>query len=197
MAICVGSEFEVDEQGRLRIRVCGDADAAAWPYSCDAVDVNPIKIDDACGIWAPPYAKAAVVSSGGFTADVLATVPASFTEIDTADILIENPSPCYTATVIRWVNVDIDFTIPTGDARVGASVEGNSFLLVENPAPGTGSSMDSVHWEFSQPLTSGGTIPPGGSLLYSTSIAVGNGQGGAQYGQCRWGVRALVLAGLS
>ncbi|MBT2226237.1 hypothetical protein [Nonomuraea sp. NEAU-A123] len=197
MAICVGSEFQVDEDGRLHIRVCGEPDAAPWPYSCDAVDANPLRIDEACGIWAPPYAKAAMVSASGSTADVYATCPVSFTEIDTADILINNPSPCYSATVFRWVNVDIDFNIPTGDARVGAQIDSNSFLLVENGAPATGTSMDAVHWEYCQPLIGGGTIPPGGSLLYSASISVGNGQSGGQYGQVRWTVRALVLAGLS
>lgn len=198
MAVCVDEGFQVDELGRLSHKLCGDPADTVWPYTCSSATGNPIRLDPDCGLWVPPSAKASTTFADGQTSTTLHTVPVADVEVETADIVVQNPSPCLRAFVIRWVNVDVTWRLPPGtDSRAAASIDGNSFQLVENPAPPgaeNGTEMTDVHWEYTQTLIGGGTIPPGGSLLYSTPIAVGNGQGGAQYGQVRWAVRALALA---
>jgi hypothetical protein len=124
-------------------------------------------------------------------------VPAGFTEVEQAEIEIENPSDCYPAIVVSWIQVDVDLYLPPGtDSRAGVQVNGNSVLALENPASATGTEMTGVHWDMSQ-CSIAGTVPAGGSNTLVFPIGVGSGQGGAKYGQIRWQIRALVLAGMA
>lgn len=195
MAVCVDEGFAVDENGRLTHRICGSPPETAWPYPC-ANTANPLRVDDECGLWVPPYARAARVLATGSTSTTQHTVPAGFTEVEQAEIELENPSDCYPAIVISWIEVDIDFYLPPGtDSRAGFEVNGNSVMAIENPAPAAGTEMTGIHWDMVQPSIAG-SIAAGGSNTLVFPISVGSGQGGAQYGQIRWQIRALVLAGL-
>jgi hypothetical protein len=195
MAVCVDEGFSVDENGRLTHRICGSPADAAWPYPC-ANTANPIRLDPDCGLWIPPYAKATRASASGQTSTTQHNVPAGFTVVETAEITVANPSPCYQAIIVAWVMADVDFYLPPGtDSRAAFSIGGNSVMAIENPAPAGGTEMSGVHWDQTQPIVSG-TIPAGGSNTFTYDIEVGSGQGGAQYGQIRWSIRVLALAGL-
>lgn len=195
--ICIDEGFTVDELGRLSHKICGDPADTAWPYPCATSVGNPLRLDPSCGLWVPPYAKAAFAFASGSTSTTEHTVPAAFTEVEQAEIEVTNPSTCYTAIVLQFIQVDVDFYLPPGtDSRAGFRINGNSVMALENPAPGTGTEMTGVHWEHMQVLTSG-TVPPGGANAFTYPIDVGSGQGGARYGQIRWQVRTLALAGLT
>lgn len=193
--VCVGPELRPDEQGRLRLNMCGAPAEQAWPYACSPATANPLRVDPDCGLWMPPGGRIATVEVSGNVGGNPVTIPATWGAIDSADITITNPSPCYPARVMRWVNVDIDYNIPYNDARAAGRIAGNTFNLIENPAPTSGSEMTDVHWEHTQPILSDELIPPGGSQTYTALIEVGLGQGGAQWAGCRWNVYALVMAG--
>lgn len=196
--ICIDEGFEVDENGRLSHKICGDPAQTAWPYPCavGSAEGNGLRVDPDCGLWIPPYAKMATAFASGNTSTTEVTVPAGFTEIEQAEIDVENPSDCYTARVIQWVQVDVDLYLPPGtDSRAAVRINGNSVLALENPAPASGTEMTGVHWDITQTLNTG-TIAAGGSNTFTYPIDVGSGQGGARYGQVRWQVRVLVLAGL-
>lgn len=193
--VCVGPEFEIDPDGRLRLSLCGDPAEQAWPYPCP-VSANPLRKDPDCGLWIPPYAKAGRVTATGTTSTTQHTVPAGYTEVEQAEITVNNPSPCYPAIIIAWVQVDIDLYLPPGvDSRAGVQINGNSVLALENPASASGSEMTGVHWDITQTTVSG-TIAAGGSNTFTFPIGVGSGQGGAKYGQIRWQIRVLALAGM-
>jgi hypothetical protein len=193
--VCVGPEFEVDPDGRLRLSLCGDPAETAWPYPCPTSE-NPLRKDPTCGLWIPPYAKAARATASGSTSSTQQTVPAGFTEVEQAEIDLVNPSSCYPAIAISWCQVDVDFYLPAGtDSRAGFTVSGNSVMALENPAPNTGTEMSGVHWDMLQPIAHG-TVAAGGTNTLTIPIAVGSGQGGAQYGQIRWTIMSLILAGL-
>jgi hypothetical protein len=195
MAVCVGPEFGVDVDGRLRLELCGDPAQQAWPYPCPSSQ-NPLRVDPSCGLWVPPYAQASRATATGQTSSTQRTVPAGFSTVETAEITVNNPSTCYSAIIMAWVQVDVDFYLPPGtDSRAGFAINGNSVMAIENPAPAAGTEMTGVHWDHVQPIASG-TIPAGGSEAFTYDIQVGSGQGGAQYGQIRWQIRVLALAGM-
>lgn len=197
MPVCVGEEFEVDDNGRLRIKICGSPAEQAWPYPCAASLRNPLRVDPDCGLWIPPYPEVGTAFASGETSSDLATVPAGFTEVTQAEIDITNPSDCHSAFAIQFVQVDVDFYIPAGaDARGGYAIGNNSHMAVENPAGMAGTQMTGVHWEGTQVYNSGAALAPGAATTLVYPIQVGSGQGGAQYGQVRWQVRCLILAGL-
>ncbi|MFD1937563.1 hypothetical protein ACFSKW_39460 [Nonomuraea mangrovi] len=193
--VCVGPEFSVDPNGRLRLDLCGSPAEQAWPYPCPT-SRNPLRVDPSCGLWVPPYPKAGRASASGTTGGALVTVPAGYTEVAQAEIEVENPSDCYAAIVVQWVQVDVDLYLPAGaDSRAGFRINGNAVMANENAAPASGTQETGIHWELTQTLVSG-TIPAGGSNTFTAPIDVGSGQGGAQYGEIRWQMRVLVLAGL-
>jgi len=194
--VCIGPEFQPDTEGRLRLRACGDPAEQEWPFPCPPNVANPLRVDPACGLWIPPAAEIGVVQVNG-SATSGGPIGDAFTQIDSADITLTNPSPCYPARVVRLVNVDIHYNIPPGDARAGCRVAGNSIQLIENPAPSTGSEMTEVHWEATRPVLSTTLIPPGGQQTYTAPIEVGNGQGAARWTQVFWDVTALIIAGLA
>jgi hypothetical protein len=194
--ICIDEGFTVDENGRLSHKICGDPSDTAWPFPCATSVGNPLRVDPDCGLWVPPYAVMATGFASGSTSTTEVTVPAGFTEIEQAEIDVDNPSDCYAARVIQWVQVDVDLYLPPGaDSRAAVRINGNSVLALENPAPASGTEMTGVHWDITQTLNTG-TIAAGGSNTFVYPIDVGSGQGGARYGQVRWQVRVLVLAGL-
>lgn len=196
-SVCVGDEFEVDSEGRLKLKLCGSPAEQTWPFACPTSE-NGLRVDPACGLWIPPRGRAALVSATGTSGLVNTVVPAAFTVVETASINVANPSTCWDAIAFRFINVDVDFDLPPGtDSRAAAMIGVNEFNTIENPAPAGGTEMSFNHWEHCQPLIGGAAIPAGGSMLFADDIAVGQGQGGARWREARWTVRVLVIAGLS
>lgn len=198
MAVCVGPEFEADPSGRLRLVICGEPAEQAWPYDCGADLENPVRVDPACGVWIPPYPKMAVVTSTGSTIAGSVVVPGAFTTVETATTSIDNPSWCHVASVLHFVQVDIDLFLPPGaDATAATRVNNNEIQRITNPAPGSGTNADNQHVEITVPIPGTVTVPPGGVQNYSFPIDVGGGTGGARYEQIRWQIKTLVFAGLT
>jgi hypothetical protein len=194
----VGPELGPDSEGLLRLNLCGDPAEQAWPYPCSQAAGNPLRVDPNCGLYAPPPPKATLVTASGATAVLDQAVPVAFTTVETAAITINNPSACYPATVLRLISVDVDFSLPAGaSAHATARLAGNEYYDMTNPAPAAGTSMPFTHMEYTMPLTSGGTVPAGGSLAFTADIEVGQGAGNARYRGCRWSITALVMAGLT
>jgi hypothetical protein len=197
MPVCIGPELEADANGRLRIRICGSPAEQAWPYPCASSLGNPLRVDPDCGLWVPPYPEAGAAFASGTFGGALATVPAGYTEVTQAEIDVTNPSDCYRAMVFSFVQGDVDLYLPAGsDSRGGYRINGNAVVAVENPAPAAGTQMTGVHWEATQVTYATNLIAPGATTTLVWPIDVGSGQGGAQYGEVRWQVRCLILAGL-
>ncbi|GAA3172904.1 hypothetical protein [Nonomuraea salmonea] len=141
-SVCVGPEFEVDDQRRLRVALAGRPTSAVWPYPCASSGHNPLRVDPEAGLWAPPYPKIGQGYAKGETGTTHKKVPASWTEVDVAQIEVTNPSPCHSALVVAFVNADVDLFLPAGaDARGGWRLATNTVLAIENPAPGGGTNM--------------------------------------------------------
>ncbi|SNT14114.1 hypothetical protein SAMN05443665_101740 [Actinomadura meyerae] len=196
--VCVGPEFSPDEQGRLRLRACGNPPEQAWPYPCPPVQGNPLRIDPDCGVWVPPRAQAARVSVFGQTAVVNLAVPAAFQVIETASITLTNPSDCYEAMVIPFLATDVDLELPAGSrATAAVRTASNEILQLTNPAPSGGTTMGATHVDLVQPIFDAAPIPAGGTKTYTWNIEVGDGAGNARWRAARWQVHALMLAGLT
>ncbi len=191
--VCIGDEFETDLDGRLKINIQGDPVDLAWPYPCPVGANNGLHRTPGGGLWVPPSPVIGTAAVQGTLVHASSAVPSAMTTVESADIVINNPSACHTAQVMLWVMVDIDFSIPVSDARAGARVAADEFFRFENPAPAGGSTWDG-HIQYTHPIIGAPDIAPGGVQLYSTPIDVGLGQGGSTYGDIRWGVRALIMA---
>ncbi|MFF3665483.1 hypothetical protein [Microtetraspora malaysiensis] len=196
MAVCVDSGFAILPDGRLTHHIAGDPAPKAWPYTCPPGQNNPIRLDPDLGLWLPPYPKAGTASASGQTSSTQRDVPDAWTEVETAEITVRNPSTCHPAICVQFVQADVDFYLPAGtNARAGYRLYSNSMMAVGNGAPASGTAVNGVHWEGTQ-VIAGGTIPAGGSATFTALIEVGSGRGNAQYGQIRWQYRVLMLAGM-
>lgn len=192
--VCVGDEFTVDGDGKLRLVIAGDPADLAWPYPCPVGANNSLKRLPNGGLWTPPVPVAGAFDSFGTSHSGINTVvPVAFTTVDTATITILNPSTCFTAKVLRFISVDIDMTFPAGADSQGTTKTGtNEMFGTENPAPATGTAM-TEHVETVLPQLFS-TIAPGASATFDIDVQVGEGAGGTTYGEIRWAVRAFVLA---
>lgn len=192
-AVCVGPEFTVDEDGRLRITGEGDRPDAAWPYPCSPGAANGLRRVPGGGLWVAPPPIVAQYTAQGTSGGPHVAVPAAVTQIDIAAIELTNPSTCVETLVLRWISVDVDLYLPAGsDAEAAVYANGNELYRMTNPAGDGGSEMTN-HAEMVLPLLNS-TLAPGMTDTFSVPIQVGSGDGGAMYGQCRWTVRALVMA---
>lgn len=191
--VCVGDEFEVDVNGRLKINIAGDPPDLAWPYACAVGSFNGLHRVPGGGLWAPPTPVVAQFTASGSSGGAHVAIPAAITTIDTASISITNPSTCMGALVFMFVSVDVDLFLPPGaDAEAAVLLGGNELFHQTNPAPANGSEAY-THAEipvpqFTEVLTAGQT------LAFSRDIQVGDGDGGALRGQDRWTIRAIVMA---
>lgn len=191
--ICVGDEFTIDPDGRLRLNPEGDPADLAWPYPCPVGTNNGLRRQPGGGLWVAPPPVLATASASGTLVHADSAVPAAMTVVTTAQIQINNPSTCHTASVMTWTTVDVDFDIFEADGRAAAQIAGDEYQRWENGAPAGGTNMD-MHSQYTHPIIEAVTIPPGGSQLYSYPIAVGFGQGGSTYGDIRWRIAALIFA---
>lgn len=87
-AVSVGSEFEVTDDGALRLERCDQVDAA-WPFACPVGAYNALRKSlDPCGLWVQPPAKQLV--------SVEAVVTSTSAQDETTLITLEltNPDTC-------------------------------------------------------------------------------------------------------
>lgn len=165
------------------------AAVVAWPFPCDLETNGGRVFCDANGtLRGEPRGRTAFVQDQQVLNVANLAVPAAQdTEVATHQLNIVNPDPCRAAYVMIEGEVDADFNLPANSgAALGISTDEMSY----HANNGTGSILD-IHTQGTKVVNA--TIPAGGALLFTLSITMGRGSGGATYNRVQSFVRAFVF----
>lgn len=165
------------------------AAVGAWAFPCD-LDANAGQVYcDSTGVLrSEPRGKTAFVQDQQILNFANVAVPAALdTEVATHQLNIVNPDACRAAFVMIEGEVDADFNLPANSgAALGIATDEMSYEFNN----GTTTVLD-VHTQGTKVVN--GTIPAGGALLFTLSIRMGRGSGGATYNRIQSFVRAFVF----
>lgn len=167
------------------------AGTVAWPFSCDiAAQGGDVYCDTAAGLKVAPIVQARTFSAtGGVTPPAAQNVPAAQTTIDTADVTITNPSPCYTMRGTVTIEADVEFNITTTAAtRVRMFINGDGYTDFVS----SGLVINGTDWQ--QTRVQAFSVPPGGVLNFTVPIAIQSSGGPATWDRVQWRCVAFGVA---
>ncbi len=160
-----------------------------WPFPCP-LDANAGQTYcDSTGVLrSEPRGMAAFQQDQQILNFANVAVPAAQdTPVTTHDLNIINPDPCRPAFVMIEGEVDADFNLPANSgAALGISTDEMSY----HANNGATTILD-IHTQGTKVVNA--TIPAGGALLFSLSITMGRGSGGATYNRIQSFLRAFVF----
>ncbi|MFD9903938.1 hypothetical protein [Streptomyces sp. NPDC059063] len=162
----------------------------SWPYPCD-LEANAGRVYcDANGqLRSEPRPLATFVQNQQVLNPANLAVPApQDTQVATHDLNIVNPDTCRQAFVMIEGEVDADFDLPAGNSSAALGISTDEMSFVFNK--GATAALD-VHIQGTKVVNA--TIPAGGALLFSLSITMGRGSGGATYNRIQSFLRAYVF----
>lgn len=166
------------------------AAVSAWPFPCDLEDNAGLVYCDSDGILrSEPRGRTAFVQNQQILnfADLAVPAPQD-TQVATHDLNIVNPDPCRPAFVMIEGEVDADFDLPAGNSGAALGIATDEMSYVFNK--GATAALD-VHIQGTKVVNA--TIPAGGAFLFSLSIRMGRGSGGATYNRVQSFLRAFVF----
>lgn len=197
--VCIGDEFSVDMDGRLRLNVANGTVHApaveAWPYSAadPTASSNSIRYDSALGLWVDPPSHSSSISSVGSTTAGAGAVPSVASTIASPSVVAINPSTSRWAQVLQMLAVDVYHTLPAGaSASISCICEGDEWLHSVNPAPAAGTAMSGCHSEYQRILV-GITLAPGETRMITRDLSI-KGSGGATWSQATWKNNLLIVS---
>ncbi|MFC1410417.1 hypothetical protein ACEZCY_14240 [Streptacidiphilus sp. N1-12] len=196
--VCVGEEFVVDNDGRLRINVANGSThepvVQSWLYSAadPTASTNAIRFDPVLGLWVDPPSHATTVSALGTTTAGAGAVPSVASSIASPAVVASNPSATRWAEVVQLLAVDVYWSLPAGaSASINCICEGDEWLRAVNPAPAAGTAMSGCHSEY-QKIIVGISLAPGETRTITRDLSI-KGGGGATWSQATWNNKLLIV----
>ncbi|MEU0059080.1 hypothetical protein [Streptomyces sp. NPDC006334] len=183
--VSVGCGLSGDGSASTPVAVNADA----WGFTCPEANARPVYCLSDGSLATDPAYKGACFGLFGGTAYPDVAVPAAAAQtIESHSLQLTNPDPCRNMLALVILMADVDFRIPPNGSAAFRINNDRQFLYRHSGSNDIGNFSEQHEIFLCQ------TIPAGGSVNATITIAVGEGSGGATYDAISWGIRAIAYA---